>query len=1704
MATKTSSGQGRSMGNDKLYNGGLEEPLLRSVYISQHKNRYINLPHHEPEFMRKHGVYKKLDEPVSKRNYSLLRDIRKNHPRNKIQLEDLKLEKRHKSQIHFAKTIRKKSEYLCKLEKRFARIRERKNIKSVLRTRKTNYAGIYNELFSKESKIKYSDIQLESLKDIDFSKLIDMKAIMPDVPTETIKVLTDLFSVLYQLYRSTNALDVAAAISRIATNDKYDLKLVQGIHRWFVNEIPGIQTEAKSDTLNDYFGVLRRFIDSDLLSKIKVLVVSMMGRHMFSKDTSRKLANYLGNKNVNVKAKVSVFELVEHLIETICAAMRIGEGVSQGLPVSDLILKDDPLTSAYIAIDKTLVFKDHLYSGLPCDGRMCRRTFISELEAHEKFLQAVEARMSPLDEKIVKVRSYLIKVVSIKNSEMNIIKSSFRDAPMGYIVHGVPGGGKSKIVPYIASVHAEVKGRIFNPNQIFTRNPSQTHWEGYLPNAHPYIHYSEMGNKKPERVEKMGDDSLEELTSIVDDMNYTCHMAFEEKGKIQANPELVLVDTNNKFLNFQEACINPAAYIRRFDFVGVSVKPEYQLDGESKSIDPTKSYAAGGNTLDRYIIHVTSYRAITATKMIPYKSKTFDIYEFTEFLRDEITERLRQNDEKHKVFGQTNLVTAASPEEWQSKQDESVSDKIELESYVRLKAREKWMYENAWSCCTEIYENFDQHKEDAQRGVRVTANFASALTQASLFSFISKAVTYDSQGFWSLFWYGLIGMIPLEWYFIAMFLIAFIYFSASPKKWKACNLAIFVLHRYLGFTISLLLLLRYVSLNAMPNQHSGYIKNYVIKHFSDKLWENEELARRRWLVFFNFEEYKVVEPTKSYYKTKALIAGLTSLGAAFVAYKCTLDITMESSNFISEGAVYSDLEKIEDETEATEPYQRIKIEGTNIWQTVDIQRSHRKTRNSFANISACISKNVMSCKVLNKKGDANITKMIGIKGDIALLNYHNFGDTFENSVMEIYPRGKSPLDETIKTIVNLSALNVVQIGPDVALVRCAGMKFRDITPYITPKKIEKCHAMEGRIGGHDTILQLTRDVESTTGVKMIFPICYKYQWPEHRKGVCGTPLIADVNGGKHIIGIHCAGEIKGTNSFSVPINMSTINVGIQKLYDVSPFLPVCSESLSMDTVMPGKKSCTRFEDLSGIRYMGSTGEPVTFAKKSKVTPTPYGPYVANLMGVRMRDGDGLLMGPPPMTSRVVKGKYINPYNVNVKALSIQKPSLNTRTCVKVINYITNRITSSIDKKLKPLTLKCAVNGHADDAYLRSMNVNTSSGYGWVGLKREHLPHTDGDDDKSREPSEELASRIKVILDGYAKLESVGIIYKGCLKDEARSRAKNAVGKTRMFYISPVEQVIICRMYLYPFYSMMVEKGHIFGSSVGINMFKPDAFVRRMTNFSELLFEGDYKWYDKSMPIDITQMANSIIYNVLRDSGYNYRALQIVTGILSDNLHILICVLTDIFEVMGIQPSGKYATAEDNSLKNLIMLVYAWMTLPATKDLDFFTFVRPETYGDDLLAAIKDEIKDIFNAEVYSKFCLEHYSMQFTAAIKDAEIKPYQSISESTYLKRTFRYDDVRKRWFAPLDKQSMVKSMYFYIPSNSVSREEQWISTASSFLYELYQHYGEDKFNKMRNQLIQNTSQHYKTSAENLADILPTYNRIDMALNDGNVGICLA
>jgi hypothetical protein len=267
-------------------------------------------------------------------------------------------------------------------------------------------------------------------------------------------------------------------------------------------------------------------------------------------------------------------------------------------------------------------------------------------------------------------------------------------------------------------------------------------------------------------------------------------------------------------------------------------------------------------------------------------------------------------------------------------------------------------------------------------------------------------------------------------------------------------------------------------------------------------------------------------------------------------------------------------------------------------------------------------------------------------------------------------------------------------------------------------------------------------------------------------------------------------------------------------------------------------------------------------------------------------------------------------------------------------------------------------------------------------------------------------------------------------------------------------------------------------------------IREMKDFSEDFIEGDYGNFDQTMPFGISLTASTAVYRICEILGYSEKALKVVRGLLADGLFPWVEMLRDIFVAPGLQVSGKVCTAEDNSWKGLIMLMYAWYKDENLRKFNFFDGVKPLTYGDDVFAGVKKEHQSLFNNFTYKKVVEEDYGMTFTPADKEAKFDEFMNVHNVSFLKRKFVYNEEFGRWLAPLDKSAIVRAMTWHVPSAYLSKDVQIMDACTSMAWEVFLHASEKEYDDFRTRVIGSLLGNTSLERATVVNAIPLYGEI--------------
>jgi hypothetical protein len=114
-----------------------------------------------------------------------------------------------------------------------------------------------------------------------------------------------------------------------------------------------------------------------------------------------------------------------------------------------------------------------------------------------------------------------------------------------------------------------------------------------------------------------------------------------------------------------------------------------------------------------------------------------------------------------------------------------------------------------------------------------------------------------------------------------------------------------------------------------------------------------------------------------------------------------------------------------------------------------------------------------------------------------------------------------------------------------------------------------------------------------------------------------------------------------------------------------------------------------------------------------------------------------------------------------------------------------------------------------------------------------------------------------------------------------------------------------------------------------------------------------------------------------------------------------------------------------------------------------------TYGDDNIMGISQEIPWFNHTTIQQN--LGEIGIVYTMADKEAASVPYISLSEASFLKRSWRWDEEIEEYMPPIEHDSIQRSLTIWTKSKSICQQEQIVEVIKSAVGE-YFFYGRDIF----------------------------------------------
>lgn len=371
------------------------------------------------------------------------------------------------------------------------------------------------------------------------------------------------------------------------------------------------------------------------------------------------------------------------------------------------------------------------------------------------------------------------------------------------------------------------------------------------------------------------------------------------------------------------------------------------------------------------------------------------------------------------------------------------------------------------------------------------------------------------------------------------------------------------------------------------------------------------------------------------------------------------------------------------------------------------------------------------------------------------------------------------------------------------------------------------------------------------------------------------------------------------------------------------------------------------------------------------------------------------------------------------------------------------------------TQDVALNGVDGVAFVDRINIRTSAGNPFKRTKLAFMKLTP--DFKVESIDHVIQDRINAIQACYDKGMRFHPQFNGTLKDEALPIKKILAKKTRLFTGGEMAWCVVVRMTLLSHIRLIQNNPYVFEAMPGIVAQSTEwgALHKYLTKFGDnKIIAGDYGKFDKKMAAPFILAAFSILRGIAKKAGWSKEDLTYIDCISYDTAFPCIDFNGDLIEIQG-NPSGHPLTVIINCLVNSLYMRYAFKLISGKPVKDFKKYVNLATYGDDNIMGVSDDCPNFNHTRI--AIAMKAIGVEYTMAEKEAASIPYINISESSFLKRKFVWDDDLGAIAAPLDESSFNKMLTNYVETGQLSPEAHSVCAIETALRE-YFYYGKEKF----------------------------------------------
>lgn len=542
-----------------------------------------------------------------------------------------------------------------------------------------------------------------------------------------------------------------------------------------------------------------------------------------------------------------------------------------------------------------------------------------------------------------------------------------------------------------------------------------------------------------------------------------------------------------------------------------------------------------------------------------------------------------------------------------------------------------------------------------------------------------------------------------------------------------------------------------------------------------------------------------------------------------------------------------------------------------------------------------------------------------------------------------------------------------------------------------------------------------------------------------RKGLCGSPILLDGNP-KYLIGFHCGGSIMARcQAVAFSVSGSKIQSSIDKLRGFSneaETIPLPAFHTGPILAQYEKCNVHLKNDLSDRDCVRWTPEPTelhphtvqVFGSDPSMRFQRHSEVLTTLLSKHMEAyGMPQKWGPPKFNvNRNHSAAYQNithpSTNIPLSDLDIVVKDYKSDICAEL---------RRLGVRLKPLTDYEMINGIEGQRFVRRMAMKTSSGLGLAGRKLQHFDESIIEDTGYKVYT--MKDYVRAEFDRCEDLLRKGLVldfvFKTALKDEPTKLTKD---KVRVFLVAPLTMTMLIRKYMLPILNVLFYFPLATEMCQGVNATNREwhQLGEYLASFSNDCLEGDFSSWDACMSGQLMRTVTSILAHIAREFGYTQQEVEIVKslGVSVSSKYIL--WNGTLIHLDSFMPSGVPITITMNGIGNALLhrIAYLYTMRKHGVSDEQFCFrkkARMLFVGDDSIGSSRDVRFNM--AECQRVFA--SIGMKYTDGRKNQVAVDYFPFNEIQFCKRKFRYSEELGRYVAPIDVESIFKSLHCYMRS---------------------------------------------------------------------------